>query len=333
MPHVLRVAVPPDVAALPPHTGHGRMWSRVLGELRGRVKLEVRSPGRGLRRRPDVWLADGHRELPDVRERLVVQVHEAPPSDPAVRADITPEFLDLLDRCVAAAVERADMVITGSAFAAGELRAVYGLGAERLQVAYHGVDTTVFRPGGRSPVAQPYVLFVGVLHPRKGIAALREAMARLTAAGRPHVLAVVGSPPRDRADAGALVEQAVAGLPGGLVALQDLDDAALAEVYAGADAFCLPSLAEGFGLTALEAMACGAPVVAANRAALPEVVGDAGVLVEPTAEGVAAGLARVLDDGALAARLREAGPARAAEFSWRRTADAWLEALGRVTAR
>jgi glycosyltransferase involved in cell wall biosynthesis len=338
MPHVLRVAVPPVVAGLPSRGGHGRMWSRVLAELAGRVRLDVRPPGRGRGRRVDAWLADGHLPLPDVDEPIVAQVHEAPPRDPAARALLDPVFAAHLDGMVGAAVERAEMIVTGSYFAARELQAAYGLDPQRLHVAHHGVDLDVFRPreGGRERIGTPYVLFVGVLHPRKNIGVLREAMARLAAQGLPHVLVVVGSPPADRPDPGPLVREALAelrGAPGRVVALRDLGDDELAALYAGADAFCLPSLSEGFGLPALEAMACGAPVVAADRGALPEVVGDAGVLVEPTALGVELGLARVLGDAALRAELHDRGRERAQAFSWARTAEGWLEALDRVTAR
>jgi glycosyltransferase involved in cell wall biosynthesis len=340
MAHVLRVAVPPHVAALPERSGHGRMWHRVLAELEGRVRLEVREPGRRLARRPDAWLADGHRELPDVAEPLVAQVHEAPPRDPAARALLDPVFAAHLENAVTATVARADAIVTLSYFSARDLQLEYGVPAERLHVAHLGVDPDVFHPrdgdAGRARVGAPYVLFVGVLHPRKNIAVLREAMGRLAAQGLPHVLAIVGSPPADRAEAGALVREALAelpGAPGRIVALERPDDRELAALYAGADAFCLPSLSEGFGLPALEAMSCGAPVVAADRGALPEVVGEAGVLVEPTPLGVELGLARVLGDAQLRAELHERGRERAQGFTWARTAGAWVEALDRVTAR
>lgn len=109
--------------------------------------------------------------------------------------------------------------------------------------------------------------------------------------------------------------------------IEEPTDQELAALMGGADAFCLPSLSEGFGLTALEALACGAPVGVSDRASLPEVVGDAGVVVEPTADGVRDGLASVLTDSAHAAKLRAAGPARAAEFTWARTARGWHAAL------
>jgi glycosyltransferase involved in cell wall biosynthesis len=97
-------------------------------------------------------------------------------------------------------------------------------------------------------------------------------------------------------------------------------DAELPALYGGALAFAFPSLWEGFGLPALEAMASGAPVVASNRGALPEVTAGAALLVEPTPRPLAAALEQLLTDPALRERLRQAGLVRAAQFSWERTA-------------
>src|SRR3954462_2988077 len=146
MPYVLRVAVPPDVAALREQSGHGRMWARVLAELEGHVRLAAREPGRRLARRPDVWLADGHRALPDVAGPVVAQVHEAPPRDPAARALLDPTFAAHLEAAVAATVARADAIITLSYFSARDLQRDYGIAAERLHVAHLGVDPAVFQP-------------------------------------------------------------------------------------------------------------------------------------------------------------------------------------------
>ena len=208
-----------------------------------------------------------------------------------------------------------------------------------MRVVPHGVDP-VFepgRPGGPELVAsharaavRPYVLYAASLHPRKNLPALREAIAMLATEGRPQVLAIAGGPAPDRLDSRDLEAAARAelpGAPGRVVRVGTPTDTELAALMAGADAFCLPSLYEGFGLTALEAMACGAPVVAADRGALPEVLGGAGVLVSPTATGIADGLRRVLDDPGEAERLRVAGPRRAAQFPWSRTVSGWLEVL------
>jgi alpha-1,3-rhamnosyl/mannosyltransferase len=96
---------------------------------------------------------------------------------------------------------------------------------------------------------------------------------------------------------------------------------------AGASAYCLPSLYEGFGLTVLEAMACGAPVVVSDRGSLPEVVGQAGVIVAPDVQAVSSALGALLSDPDRAQRLGAAGAQRAAAFTWERTADGWLRVL------
>ena len=165
---------------------------------------------------------------------------------------------------------------------------------------------------------------MGTVHPRKNLAALREAIS-----GVPARLALVLSPAPDRPDSRELMAAARAELPGGVDAFSGLPDAGVAALMAGAAAVCVPSLSEGFGLTALEGMACGAPVVAANRGALPEVVGRAGVLVEPDPEGLRAGLARALEDRG---ELRAAGRERARAFTWDAAAAGWRRSLERAVA-
>ena len=109
--------------------------------------------------------------------------------------------------------------------------------------------------------------------------------------------------------------------------------AVLKELYTNACALVLPSLDEGFGLPALEAMTLGVPVVAANRGALPEVVGDAGLLVNPTdTDGLASTIARLLDDPDLAATCASRGIARARSFSWQASARALRAAYARAIA-
>jgi glycosyltransferase involved in cell wall biosynthesis len=108
-----------------------------------------------------------------------------------------------------------------------------------------------------------------------------------------------------------------------VIRLQGVSDQALAVMLANASVLCAPSSHEGFGLTVLEAMASGTPVVAARRGALPEVVGSGGVLVEPTVEEVTSGLRRILD-GDLA-QWRVAARTQALNFPWSRTAEGWAE--------
>ena len=161
-------------------------------------------------------------------------------------------------------------------------------------------------------------------------------MERLAARGLPHSLVLVAGPAPDRRDSSELLRAATAeleGAPGRIVHLTGATDAEVAALMAGAAAFCLPSISEGFGLTALEAMACGAPAVVTDRGALPEVVADAGLTVPPRADDLADALEGVLTDAALTARLRAAGVERAAHFTWERTVMGWLAAILHAAGR
>jgi alpha-1,3-rhamnosyl/mannosyltransferase len=165
---------------------------------------------------------------------------------------------------------------------------------------------------------KPYVLAAGTLEPRKNLVALIEAWAALPEGIRDaHVLALVGPTGWDvDATLGAARAR-----PGDVRLLGYVDDEELAALYAGCAAFAYPSLYEGFGLPVLEAMSAGAPVVTSATSSLPEVAGDAALLVDPRdVRAIRDALEAVLTDPARAAALRDAGRARAAEFSWERTA-------------
>ena len=301
--------------------------------------------GRLLPRRFDVVLADGHDHLPSTQTPVVVQTHEAGWFTDELRNTLDPQFLDFIRKRTEAAVRTADRVITPSVSAARDMAEAYGLDPARFSPVPHGVDPW-FRPaaeGGRALVARaragrdaPYVLFAASLHPRKNLPVLREAMSRLVESGFPHVLVIAGGGATDRADSRALERAARAdlrGITGRVVRMMDPTDSDLAALMAGADALCLPSLYEGFGLTALEAMASGTPVVVADRGALPEVVGDAGLVVPPEVESLEDALGRVLSEPELAARLRRKGLDRARGYTWERTAEGWLAALRLAASR
>jgi glycosyltransferase involved in cell wall biosynthesis len=288
----------------------------------------------------DVWLGDGHQGPLPVDDPQVLQVHEAGWSTPELRATVGAAFLDHLDTHIGAAVAAGAHIVTPSTVAARQVRDRFSVPEHRLHPVHHGVDSSLFRPGlggGAALVGQaggradlPYVLYVGIAHPRKNVQALRDAMVGLAHRGFGHQLVLVASPAHDRANGADLVAalgEELPGLPGRVVLVPPPSDAQLAALIAGADVLCHPSLMEGFGLPVLEAMACGTPVVVSNRGALPEVVGDAGVLVEPDAADVERGLASVLEDPARAASLSAAGRRRAVEFTWDRTAAGWLDAL------
>jgi alpha-1,3-rhamnosyl/mannosyltransferase len=186
-----------------------------------------------------------------------------------------------------------------------------------------GFSAPVAAPGHPALEGKPYVLAVGTLEPRKNLERLMEAWWSLDESARGDaVLALVGPVGWDAAPILAAARDRGAHLLG------RVSEDELRALYAGASAFAYPSLYEGFGLPILEAMAAGAPVLTSTVSSLPEVAGDAALLVDPFDVGaIAAGLARLLGDAALADDLRARGWARAAEFSWARTAAETLELL------
>lgn len=291
----------------------------------------------------DVWLTDGHSGALDVAEPVVAAVHEVGWTTRELRRFLQPGFAAQIGAGTGAGVLAAAHVLAPSQSSRSQVLDAFAVDAERVHMVPYGVDTSLFRPGlagGRARVdavslsaSAPYVLFVGSLHPRKNLAALRKAMAALARRGFQHVLALVAAEPLDRDDRSDLRrmgEAELPGVPGRIVSIPSAEDAELAALMAGADAVCLPSFSEGFGLPVLEAMACGTPTVVSDRGALPELVGSAGLVVSPTAKAVEEALAGILSDAALAGRLGAAARRRAQGFTWERTADGWLHALERA---
>jgi glycosyltransferase involved in cell wall biosynthesis len=165
-------------------------------------------------------------------------------------------------------------------------------------------------------IGRPYVMAAGTLEPRKNLVRLLQAWAALRPDLREDYELVLVGPVGWDAD--EIVSAAKAAR---IVVAGYVPDDELAALYAGCTLFCYPSLYEGFGLPVLEAMAAGAPVLTSNVSSLPEVAGDAAVLVDPLeVDLIGAALTGLLDDPAERERLRAAGFERAAQFSWRRTA-------------
>jgi glycosyltransferase involved in cell wall biosynthesis len=344
----LRVGVPRALVDVAPRSGHGNVWVQVLARLRHRCDIltDGTSGRRSLpwnRRPPDVWLSDAHQGCFGDGGIRVVHAYEAGWGTPELGALLEPAFLEAIDRMTGDGVRTATATIVPSTSTRRQLVERYGIDPDTVHVVPLGVDIETFRPdaaGGGAVLRRagaadrPYVLFASQLHPRKNLGVLREAMVRLADRGFPHGLVVVGDPPADRIDGQTIVDDLVAplpGAPGRLVRVVAPTDAELAALMAGADALCLPSLMEGFGLTPLEALACGTPVVVSDRGSLPEVVGDVGIVVAPTAEAVEQGIAEVLGltDHAradLAVRARR----HAEQFTWDRTAGGWLAVLERA---
>jgi len=201
---------------------------------------------------------------------------------------------------------------------------------ERVDVVYNGVDAS-FCPAPaaeveafrrRAGLPERFILHLGTLEPRKNLVRLVQAFAQVRGnqAGQPPVKLVLAGGRGWDYDA-IFAEVARQGLEQEVLFPGYVADQELAWWYRAAALFIYPSLLEGFGLPVLEAMACGAPVITSNRSSLPEVAGEAALLVDPTAvDALAAALLRLLSDAGLAGELRSRGLAQAARFPWSRTA-------------
>jgi alpha-1,3-rhamnosyl/mannosyltransferase len=280
----------------------------------------------------------------------VAGLHEAAWDRPETRELLDPSFVARHETLSRAAALRATRIVTLSESSRRQIIESYGVDPSRVLVARPGVDRAVFRPdarGGPEIIARaggdpgrPYVLSVSQLHPRKNLSVLQEAMSRLAERGYPHALVFVTSPRTDSRQSRAMetgelepvILAKLACTDGSILRLESLTDEELAALMTGASAFCLPSLMEGFGLPALEAMACGLPVVVSDRGALPEVVGSAGIVTAPTADAMEAALETVLNDEALAHSLGLAALERSQRFTWQTTARVWLRAIHEAIA-
>lgn len=239
---------------------------------------------------------------------------------------------------------RIDHILTDSECSRRDIEAYLGVPRDRITVVYPGVDLDRFRPASmesepphrdsspRSEKLRPYVLCVAGSDPTKNVETLIEAFARLPRPFRDeHDLVLVGDL-RRRPELREQVKRA--GIEAQTVFAGVVDDAALVRWYQQAAVFVFPSRYEGFGLPVLEAMASGCPVISSQASSLPEVAGDAALLVDPSdVEGLAAAMAKVLADGDLRRDLRARGLARAARFSWERTARETISVYRRVVGQ
>ncbi len=255
------------------------------------------------------------------RGKFVATIHDA---KPLLFPELRPK------RNLSARIERGlvgdprtklDHVVTISNSSRQDLIRHLGLAENRVTAVPLGIDSARFHPHrpmqpGR---AKPYVMSLAGSDPTKNIVTLVKAFAAVPERlRRTHDLVLIGDVSK-RPDVRAAIEQAGIASETRLVGV--VSDDALIGWYQGACVFAFPSLYEGFGLPVLEAMACGVPVLCSNSSSLPEVAGDAAVLVDPrNVEQWSVELARLLDDDGLRKELSERGRARALTFSWDRTA-------------
>jgi glycosyltransferase involved in cell wall biosynthesis len=243
-------------------------------------------------------------------------------------------YLDLTTRYSA---RRAACILAASLATKNDLIAQYHTNPAKIEVIYPGVegltraaDSQIAAVRVKYGLPEKYLLFLGTLQPRKNIRRLAEAFAlgAESSNARDVALVLAGNP-------GWLMNLARDVLPAlpdvlqsRLIATGYVADEDVAALYSGALALIFPSLYEGFGFPVLEAMRCGTPVLCANTSSLPELAGDAALLVDPLdVQSIAAGMARLIAETALRADLIERGYRQAAQFTWQQAAQSALSAL------
>ncbi|NLV75023.1 MAG: glycosyltransferase family 4 protein [Chloroflexi bacterium] len=274
---------------------------------------------------------------PLVRAAKVLTIHDL--SFVRLPECSSPALLRYLLDAVPPSIARADHLLADSHASKRDLAEVYNIDPQRITVIYAGFDPVFTAvPAAddaevltRHGLSTPYILSVGTLQPRKNYPTLIRAYSRLVAEQDiPHQLVIAG----ERGWLTEEIDRAIAdsGITERIRVLGFTPDADLPALYRGAALFAFPSLYEGFGIPLLEAMGCGTPVVASNNSSLPEVAGDAAILVEPRdAEALAAAMWRVLSDDTLRSSLCERGFARTQVFSWQAAAEMLLSVYRRFS--
>jgi glycosyltransferase involved in cell wall biosynthesis len=310
---------------LPSVNGHGRLLRRMLrrGSSAWRLLMGFAQASRS--DRLDVLHVTYNVPF-FTRCPLVVSVHD-------ISYVHFPEFfskrdLRLLSTYVPYSLKAARHVLTLSESAAQDIERVYGVPRSKISVvplAARAPYTSMAEPTRVAHVreiyglSEPYVLAVGNLQPRKNLLRLVEAVAQLPAWASDLKLALVGKAQWRESDIYRRVTEL--GLQDRVVFTGYVSDEDLAHLYHGSHALVYPSLYEGFGLPVLEAMSCGTPVICSNTSSMPEVAGDAAIMIDPlNISEMADAIGSVVKSNSLREQLRHLGFARAASFSWLKTA-------------
>ncbi len=299
---------------------------------------QVCAPRVARRVAPDVWHGPHYTMPLRLTTPAVVTVHDLTFFD-------HPEWHEwgkvrFFRRMLRASARRARVLVAVSHHTAERLRAVLDPQAA-ITVVPHGVDHARFRAALLGDagdldrlrafgVRPPYIAFAGTLEPRKDVPSLVRAFASV-AAGRPGLrLVLAGGDGWGAPAVRAAIERS--GVASRILRAGYLPTDAVAALFRQAAVVAYPSLVEGFGLPALEALACGAPLVTTTGSAMEETVGSAALLVKPRdTDGLANALERLLTDDQLADRLRRAGPHRASTFTWEASVAGHLDAYRLAT--
>jgi glycosyltransferase involved in cell wall biosynthesis len=240
----------------------------------------------------------------------------------------TREFRERFTAQARAAAQRSDLIIAVSAFTGRQVEQLLNVEPSRIRIIPHGTRRT---PPPAHVAREQMILSVGAIQRRKNTVRLVEAFEQLDTGWK---LVLAGSFGFDAQDALERIERSPR--KSDIRVLGYVPDRELEELYERAAIFAFPSLDEGFGMPVLDAMARGVPVATSNVSAMPEVAGDAALLIDPMdTDSIAGGLRRLTADSALREQLTQAGLARAREFSWEKSVEAtwkvYQELLGGAT--
>jgi glycosyltransferase involved in cell wall biosynthesis len=275
----------------------------------------------------DLFFGTNYRGLFGNTFKTVLTVHDMSHEYfPEAVDDLT---MDYLRNELPEAVRKAALILTDSENSKKDIVQFLAVPEQKVKVVYLGVDQR-FRPvvdsGIRMAARQRYglpeqfILFVGTVQPRKNLMGLVRAFASLNATkAHPHTLVIAGGAGWKNEGLRELIRDL--GVTEKVHFTGYIDEADLPVLYSMAEVFALPSLYEGFGLPVIEAMACGVPVLTSSTSCLPEIAGDAAVLVDPqSVEAMAAGLGRLMEDSSLRDSCIAKGYERARQFTWERSA-------------
>jgi len=259
------------------------------------------------------------------RQPFVVTVHDIA----RFRFGFDPESMieRLMLKLDVIGIKRATHIIATSQHTKDDIIQYLGIPEEKISLVYNGTDCRVFGPRNGEPLDGRYILYVGSERPRKNLGRLFEAFAELRPEFADLKLVKVGPVGRSRTYRQDTMRKLdCLAIKDDVVFVDYVQESDLASYYASAELLAYPSFYEGFGLPPLEAMCSGCPVVTSNTSSLPEVVGDAGIMVSPTdTSGWVEAMRRVLTNRELRDEMVRKGLEQAKQFSWDRTAQQTLE--------
>ncbi len=245
------------------------------------------------------------------------------------RETITEKLLLKLDM---RGIKQANHIIAVSQHTKKDLMKYLKIPEDKISVIYNGIDRSIFKPYNAKALDRPYILYVGSERPRKNLERLIEAFAILRKEFTALRLVKVGVSGRSQKYRGRTMRKLDSlGITQDVMFIDHLSEVDLAYIYASAALLAYPSLYEGFGLPPLEAMACGCPVVASNTSSLPEVIGEAGIMVDPyDTDSLAQAMKEVLTNRKLRDEMVNKGLEQSKRFSWERAAEQTQQVYDKV---